>query len=429
MGIWDHYHKNVLGVRCPSRCIYWFASLSDVLSITKMRSLYICYQSILDPLTRTQVIAYLEGLASDGQSIYLLTFEPKAIPSEEEKRWQIKLESLGIQWFHKRYHKWPSVPATLFDISVGVRFARTLVRRHRKDLIHARGHVPGIIGLGLKRLLGVKLLFDIRGLMAEEYVDAGVWRQNGLKFKATKRAEKSLMREADGFVVLTHAANELLSAVYGKSFTAKPHAVIPCCVDLRKFENIRPTSRENTNTLVYVGKLGGWYLTDEMVRFAAAMIRQNPRCRWRVLTQSDAYELDAKLDEHGIRELVDVGSTSADQMPRELAKCNVGLSFVKPCLSKIVSSPTKNAEYLAAGLPVVSTRGIGDGDRLFGENSDVGTMVRDFTRESFVSAIERTQELLDDSNTPERCRTAAREHFDLHTVGWRKYRQLYKQLT
>ena len=40
------------------------------------------------------------------------------------------------------------------------------------------------------------------------------------------------------------------------------------------------------------------------------------------------------------------------------------MSFIKPCLSKLSSSPTKVGEYLAAGLPVISTAGIGDVDDL-----------------------------------------------------------------
>ncbi len=42
----------------------------------------------------------------------------------------------------------------------------------------------------------------------------------------------------------------------------------------------------------------------------------------------------------------------------------LGLSFVRPCPSKVSSSPTKIGEYLAAGLPVISTAGIGDVDEL-----------------------------------------------------------------
>ena len=45
--------------------------------------------------------------------------------------------------------------------------------------------------------------------------------------------------------------------------------------------------------------------------------------------------------------------------PVELAMADAGLSFIKPCLSKLASSPTKLAEYLAAGLELDGHR---DGD-------------------------------------------------------------------
>src|SRR5687768_7432269 len=36
--------------------------------------------------------------------------------------------------------------------------------------------------------------------------------------------------------------------------------------------------------------------------------------------------------------------------PSYLSAADAGLSFIKSCFSKIASSPTKNAEYLACGL-------------------------------------------------------------------------------
>lgn len=46
--------------------------------------LYICYQSIAEPLTQTQVVAYLEGLVLVGYQVILLTFEPKRFSADEE---------------------------------------------------------------------------------------------------------------------------------------------------------------------------------------------------------------------------------------------------------------------------------------------------------------------------------------------------------
>lgn len=142
-------------------------------------SLYLCYQSLLEPLTQTQVVAYLEGLARAGYGIHLVTFEPRVLSENEARAWRERMLLIGIVWHYQRYHKRPTLPATAFDVLVGVLTCWSLIRKHRIGLLHVRSHVPGVMGLWLKRLTGVKLLFDVRGLMAEEYVDGGTWTEGG----------------------------------------------------------------------------------------------------------------------------------------------------------------------------------------------------------------------------------------------------------
>jgi glycosyltransferase involved in cell wall biosynthesis len=47
-------------------------------------------------------------------------------------------------------------------------------------------------------------------------------------------------------------------------------------------------------------------------------------------------------------------------MPKYLSCGDMALSFIKSCFSKKGSSPTKVAEYLATGVPVVLNGDIGD---------------------------------------------------------------------
>jgi len=81
------------------------------------------------------------------------------------------------------------MPATAFDVAAGIRFASRLVRQDRIELVHARAHIPAVIALNLQRRFGIKMIFDVRGLMAEEYVDAGHWQANGVATRLTKRTE------------------------------------------------------------------------------------------------------------------------------------------------------------------------------------------------------------------------------------------------
>src|SRR5438552_6520846 len=108
-----------------------------------LRSLYVCYLSLEDPLVHTQVVAYLEGLAGRGHTIHLLTFEPK-LGRERTRALESELRARGIEWHALRYHKRPSLPATIYDAVAGALVATRLVRRHRLDAVHARSHVPAV---------------------------------------------------------------------------------------------------------------------------------------------------------------------------------------------------------------------------------------------------------------------------------------------
>src|SRR4051812_20868960 len=133
----------------------------------QLRALYICYLSLEDPLVHSQVVAYLDGLARAGHTIHLLTFEPK-LTKERRRELASDLERRGITWHSRRYHKRPSLPATIFDALAGALTAARLVRRHRLDAIHARSHVPAACALIARRISRCGLIFDLRGLMAEE---------------------------------------------------------------------------------------------------------------------------------------------------------------------------------------------------------------------------------------------------------------------
>lgn len=397
-------------------------------------ALYICYQSLLDPLTQTQVIAYLEGLAVAGHRIVLLTFEPRDLTESESMFWKAQMEPKGIVWQWHRYHKWPTAPATAWDVFVGILSGFLLIRKYQIRLVHARAHVPGLMALALKRLTGVKFLFDIRGFMAEEYVDAGIWPSNGKLFRLTKRFEARMVLAADGFVVLTSKARDLLEHWYPEAIRHKPLGVIPCCVDLRRVpplpENANGMPSERKRVIAYIGKLGGWYLTKEMAEFVSQAIKLMPELRWQIWTQSDSRLAHLAASEAGLADDPEIGQLSPTSLALELTKVQAGLSFVKPCLSKLASSATKVAEYLAAGLPVVATAGIGDTDEhLTGAGDEVrsvGVLVRQFTCDAYLQAAIQLRELLHDPLTPARCRAAAKLYYDLESIGWKRYVELYR---
>ncbi len=411
------------------------------------KTLYLCYFGLREPLVQTQVLPYLREIKKGGTEVSILTFEPnpkKNWTAEQIKAEKQKLLGEGIEWNFLTYHKRPSAPATLFDILCGAWFVWRKIRRDRLDVIHARVHVPAAMGALARKFIfrgkKPKLLFDIRGFFPEEYTDAGVWKENGRLYKSVKRVEKWLFKESDGFVVLTEKARAILfpeSAETGFDKSQRPVEVIPCCVNLKRFEAANDASRtrirkqlniENRFVAAYVGSFGGWYLTEEMADFFKAAKRKNADSFALVLTQSNPEMISELLKDRGLTEKdFYIAKLAPSEIPKYLSAADAAISFIKPCFSKLSSSPTKIAEYLISGVPVISNRGVGDVAELIEEHK-VGAVLADFDEKSYLAALSELEELAKSSDLREKCRTAARSEFDLEKTAGAKYRRIYGKL-
>src|SRR6266404_631077 len=275
----------------------------------KRAALYLCYYNIMEPLVQTQVVTYLRALALSGFEIHLLTFEKERLDPSEASRIREELRREGIEWYALRYHGWPSLPATLYDIVRGAAKVLAVSVRHQIPLLHGRSHVGAAMGLPAKWLRGAKLLFDVRGLLADEHADAGRWAKDGLKYRLTKLMERVLFREADMLVVLT-------KRIKADLVPREPHLrqrtddieIIPCCVDTRLFEpnagrrlaSRRALGWDGKRVLAYVGKLGTWYLAEEMARFFAVARLEDSTFFFQVLTQSDPSPMKRALEAAGV---------------------------------------------------------------------------------------------------------------------------------
>jgi glycosyltransferase involved in cell wall biosynthesis len=397
----------------------------------RLSTLYLCYLSLDDPLVHTQVLAYLRGLAAAGHEIHLLTFETGRLTRSRRAELRRTLADDGIHWYGLRYHKRPSLPATVLDVIAGALYATRIARRHNLDVLHARSHVPAAMAMIAQRLLGRRrpsLIFDIRGLMADEYVDAGRWRPRGVPFRITKWVERLALRHADGVVVLTE---RIRARLFGNEPPPSVF-VIPCCADLDALERAsadRARIRDELGfgdeiVMAYVGKFGGWYMADRMAEFFAVSQKLSGELRFVILTQSDRAEIERELGRHGADGRYTIASAPPGLVGGYLAAADFGISFIAPAPSKASSSPTKIGEYLGAGLPVLSTAGVGDLDQLI--TPEVGVLVTTHSDDSYRRAWERIYELVRGGATSDRCRALARERLSLTGVGIPRYRALYE---
>lgn len=397
------------------------------MSLDRKNVLYLTYDGLTDPLGQSQILPYLCGLSRE-YSITIVSFEKPDRLAIDRDRIQRLCDDNGLRWVPLLYHKRPPILSTVYDVWILGRKARSLHRKHAFSIVHCRSYITALVGLMMKRRLGVKFIFDMRGFWADERVDGGLWKLNNPLYKAIysffKHKEAQFVAHADTVVSLTENARmEILTW----NLTTRI-AVIPCCVDLHHFNpgQVPETRKEALRlalglaredfVLLYLGSFGTWYMAGEMLDFFAALKAVNPAARFLIITPDPV-----DLGEFRYKEAVIIRKASRSEVPEYISLAHVSVLFIKPAFSKKASSATKMAEILAMGIPVVTNEGWGDIELFKGNLPGLAT-VRDRTDYSSVlSSLSEEPDLTT-------IREGAAQRFSL-IKGIECYREIYRALT
>ncbi len=389
--------------------------------------LYISYDGMLEPLGQSQVVSYVERLAG-GRPMYLVSFEKPADLADAARMAAMRerLAAAGVGWVPLTYHKRPSAAATAWDIAVGIASGLRLIRRHRIGIVHARSYVPAVMALALKRLTGVRFLFDMRGFWADERVDGGIWPPGSRLYRTAKDMERRFMLAADHVVTLTHASAREIATFDYLQDRLPPITVIPTCADLARFR-LQPADPDRPFTFGYVGSVGTWYLFDETLAFFSLLRRHRPDARLLVVNRSEHEAIRAAVERAGIEpERLELVSAEHGEVPGHIARMHVAGAVIKPCYSKIASAATKLAEYLGCGVPCVGNTGVGDMEEIL-EGERVGVALTDFSASDMEKAADRLLALLDEPGLDTRCVDLARKLFSV-TDGVDRYDGIYRAI-
>jgi glycosyltransferase involved in cell wall biosynthesis len=407
-----------------------------VSSFDRSRVLYLSQTGMTEPLGRSQVVPYLRGLQRAGWHIEVIAFEPKATSADEVARVRALLADDAIDYTALTRSAAHDVATKARESLQGLMRVLMTAARRRPRLIHARATLPAFVAECAARLLPwARLLFDCRGLVADEYVDFGHWQRQSWRYRAFKLAERHLFARADGMVVLTDRMRRWLKDEARLVAPERPIEVIPCCVDLARFtvdDARRAQARAALGAgdrfvLAYAGNLNAWYCDEEMAELFAAVRRRRPAL-FAVYTRSPSDKLRAALARRGVADGdVHIAAVAPDDMPARLAAADAAVSFAEPRFSKIASSPVKVAEYLASGLPVVVNRGVGDQDAMMQAEPhllvDAGLLGEREIDRAAAALLARAG----DRDLRERAHLLATMRFALD-LGVARYQRLYEQL-
>lgn len=365
--------------------------------------LFISYDGMTDPLGQSQVIPYLSGLTQFGYSFTILSCDKPGRYQEKKDYVNKLIKNLPIDWISIPYHKNPPVFSSMYDLRALKRIAARLHKERHFDMVHTRPGIPTLAGLWLKKKFGIRFLNDVRGFWADERVDGGMWNLKNPLFRSVykyfKEHEYECLEMADYNTCLTYVAKkEMLS---WKNIKAQPLKieVIPCSADLALFNadninvSVKDKFRRELNisdddfVISYLGSIGGWYLTDEMMRFCKMLSEKIPATKFLFISPHRHEDILSAAGKYGIpKSQIITRNASRHEVPVLLSFSDYSLFFIKPCYSKISSSPTKHGEIMAMGIPVITNSGVGDVKEIV-ENYNAGFVVDDFSDNSFSDVV------------------------------------------
>ena len=393
-----------------------------------MNILYITYDGLLEPLGQSQILAYQEKL-SEQFNIVLFSYEKPSDLKNKDLFLQIKkrISQSSMKWIFRKYHKSPSLISTFYDLVIGIIHCSYLLWKHDIKVIHARSYPPALIALVLKKLFGIKFIFDMRGFWADERIDGEIWKNDSAIFKATKKLEKSFLINADHTVSLTYAAvNEIKKFPYIEVDTL-PFSVISTCVDLDAFAPKSINILAENFVLGYLGTVGTWYLFEETVRAFKILLTERPNSKILIINRGEHNYILNTLKKFKVSmDSIELISANHKDVPSLIKKMHATVFFLKPFFSKQAAAPTKLGEFLASGVPVLTNEGVGDMANIIKENR-VGIAINNFNETTIKNGLIDLIALADQEDIINRCRKTAENNFALER-GIESYAKIYNQL-
>lgn len=395
--------------------------------MTKKKILYLSYTGLMEPLGRSQILAYLSRL-SDEYQFTIVSFEKAGDFAEVAKVEALQEEcaTYGIDWQPKAYHHKPRLLATLWDLSALIYYTWSYSYSNRAQLIHCRSYIPAIAAWLVGKTTKVPFVFDMRALWPEEIIDAGRLGRGSMIHRILVWLESRLLKDAAHVVSLTQAAVDYLQ-VQQPHLKNQNFSVITTCVDLDKFKlNATVNKPKKLGTMGTV--ISGWYHLDWLFLSLKTQLQKDSSSTFKIVTRDSEEILREMAKQYGLQQSkLEIMSSSPNDIASNIADLKAGLLYFTAGISKLGSAPTRMGEFLACGIPVIGNRGVGDMASLI-EKYQVGLVIEDGSQKSIDQALDNLDELYQDKELSKRCRYAAEEYFSADK-GAEKYRKVYKAIT
>jgi glycosyltransferase involved in cell wall biosynthesis len=274
----------------------------------------------------------------------------------------------------------------------------------------------------------ISYVYDVRGDTIDESVARG---RAPYRLYLIQMLETFALQRAR---YVTCVSNRLSSIIQSRARLKSLPEVIPSCIDLTDFsfsDEVRAARRSELGfsnediVFVYSGGMAAYQMLAEMIVLWRSVLRLNNNIKFLLMINSDPQSLECSLgslDEFGSR--IKILNLPRSKVFETLSAADIGFLLREDRALNATASPVKFAEYLAAGLAVVSSPGVGDiSDRIIKRN--IGVLVKPLKESPEVATLTK---FIDEFNTN---RVAFRNRSLLvvrENYGWPAYDNIYHKM-
>ena len=229
------------------------------------------------------------------------------------------------------------------------------------DTVIARGPFATWLALEAKKSGIVKrVVFDGRGAYSAEFREYNVAGSSTLNTEI-EAIEKRAVLESDFRIAVSKALAEYWQRTFGYSETE--HQIIPCTLrTIEKKETDLQAVRKRFGfapediVIVYSGSFAGWQSFDLLDKVGIDLLEKQKSVKFLVLAPDTAtLKMAQKYPDRVVCTWL-----SSKEVHAVLNVCDYGWMVREETITNLVASPVKFAEYLAAGLPVIISKNLGD---------------------------------------------------------------------
>lgn len=379
----------------------------------KKKILYISYDSLLDNISKSQILPLLKFLNKKNYEIYLISFE--------KKKNNLKLKYVN-EWEQIQFHNNKILKILSFFkcIFLILRF----IKYENIKIIHCRSYIPAISVFFLKKIIKFKYIFDIRGFWFDEKRDAGLI--DNISYFFLKLIEKKIYQNADSILTLSYKSINHISNL----FDVKKNRInfVSCFTDTQIFK-VRKKKLRKHIIFGYVGNVSLSYDFNKVVNFLKIYNDINPN--WTLIFINNHLEKNKINDlfyNFPYKNKIKIRKTNYYKINSLYKKIDLGIYFLKKSFAKIGSCPTKLGEMLSCGIPVITNGGVGDIERYLNSEKKCGYIINKINKEKIkdiYSSFEKNY-----LQYKKNARHIALKYFEKNKnleIYKSKYEQLFKQ--